>query len=114
MINVINVVTTLSSVPGGTLNHALAMIAKRSCRKVNGTSMESSSKPDPLYSTPSLGTVCPVCGKKSYSAAGVHPQCSVQQADAPRQAALAAKKKKERAIADAEKLRAENKQKTRA
>lgn len=88
---------------------------KRSCRKANGTSMESnSSKPEPLYSMPSLGTVCPVCGKKSYSAAGVHPQCSVQQADAPRQAALAAKKKKEKAVADAEKVQAEKKRDYRA
>jgi hypothetical protein len=68
--------------------------------------MESSSKPEPLYPLPSLGTVCPVCGKKSYSAAGVHPQCSMQLADAPRQAELAAKKKKEKALADAEKVQA--------
>jgi hypothetical protein len=46
-----------------------------------------------------------VCGKKSYSAAGVHPQCSMQQADAPRQAELAAKKKEEKAVADAAKSR---------
>ncbi len=25
--------------------------------------------------------VCPVCGKSSYSLAGVHPQCSQKQAD---------------------------------
>ncbi len=28
--------------------------------------------------------ICPVCGQRSYSAAGIHPQCAVQQADAPR------------------------------
>jgi hypothetical protein len=58
-------------------------------------------KPEPLYPTRTLGTICPICGKKSYSAAGVHPQCSVAQADAPRQAALAAKKKHEKVISDA-------------
>ena len=54
-------------------------------------------KPEPLYATPSLGTVCPVCGKKSYSAAGIHPQCAVKQADAPREAALAVQRKEKRA-----------------
>ena len=28
--------------------------------------------------------VCPVCGKRSYSAAGVHPQCAMKRADALR------------------------------
>src|SRR6185436_1792408 len=28
--------------------------------------------------------MCPVCGKRTYSHVGVHPQCAVQQADAPR------------------------------
>jgi hypothetical protein len=54
-------------------------------------------KPEPLYTMPSLGTVCPVCGKKSYSAAGIHPQCAVKQADAPREAALAVQRKEKRA-----------------
>jgi ribosomal protein S27AE len=39
--------------------------------------------------------ICPVCGKASYSAAGIHPQCAVQQADAPREQRLKAKKKTE-------------------
>mgnify|MGYP002836257161 FL=1 len=38
--------------------------------------------------TPELGDRdrkrCPVCGEPSYSTAGVHPQCSVKQADAER------------------------------
>ena len=38
--------------------------------------------------TPDLGDRdrkrCPVCGEPSYSAAGVHPQCSVKKADAER------------------------------
>jgi hypothetical protein len=36
---------------------------------------------------------CPVCGKRSYSRDGVHPQCSMVQADAPRKLRLAAEKK---------------------
>ncbi len=47
--------------------------------------------------TPILGEqnrkICPVCGKRSYSAGGIHPQCAVQQADAPRQQQLKATKK---------------------
>lgn len=30
----------------------------------------------------SQGKVCPVCGRTSYSRGGIHPQCSVFQADA--------------------------------
>jgi hypothetical protein len=37
--------------------------------------------------------VCPVCGKPSYSREGVHPQCSMIQADAPRKVRLAAERK---------------------
>jgi hypothetical protein len=47
--------------------------------------------------TPILGEhnrkICPVCGKRSYSAGGIHPQCAVQQAD-PREQQLKAKEKK--------------------
>lgn len=53
---------------------------------------ESCKKPAPLYSA-AAGTTCPVCGKRSYSLRGIHPQCAVVQADAPRQAALAAAKR---------------------
>ena len=28
--------------------------------------------------------LCPICGKASYSVGGVHPQCAIEQADAPR------------------------------
>lgn len=38
--------------------------------------------------------MCPVCGKRTYSHVGVHPQCAVQQADAPRQAKLAEERRK--------------------
>ncbi|HMO84186.1 MAG TPA: hypothetical protein PKC18_04610 [Lacipirellulaceae bacterium] len=50
------------------------------------------SKPAPLFATP-LRKICPVCGKQAYSLNGIHPQCAVQQADAPRQAHLAEVKK---------------------
>lgn len=46
-------------------------------------------KPEPLYPAIERGKVCPVCGKRAYSLGGVHPQCAVQQADAPRQRQLA-------------------------
>jgi hypothetical protein len=68
------------------------------------TLLMDSSKPAPLIAMPSLGTVCPVCGKKSYSMGGIHPQCAVQQADAPRQAVLAAQKKEKKVADAAEKL----------
>ena len=37
-------------------------------------------KPDPIIPG-KQPNICPVCGKASYSAAGVHPQCSVKKAD---------------------------------
>jgi len=40
-------------------------------------------KPQPLLPE-DKHDVCPVCGEKSYSQAGVHPQCSVKQADEKR------------------------------
>jgi hypothetical protein len=49
-------------------------------------------KPEPLFHSPP-GKFCPVCGKRSYSLRGIHPQCAVQQADAPRQAVLAEEKR---------------------
>ncbi len=62
-----------------------------------------SRKPEPLFTTPSLGSICPICGKKSYSVGGIHPQCAMQQADAPRQALLAALKREKKCAADADK-----------
>jgi hypothetical protein len=32
--------------------------------------------------------ICPVCGSPSYSPGGIHPQCAMQQADAPRKKRL--------------------------
>jgi hypothetical protein len=52
----------------------------------------SEKKPTPIVNE-RRGRVCPVCGKASYSRDGVHPQCSMLQADAPRKLRLAAEKK---------------------
>lgn len=57
-------------------------------------------KPVPLMPTV-VGNKCPICGQRSYSLHGIHPQCAVQQADAPRQALLQGEKR-ERARLDAE------------
>jgi hypothetical protein len=51
-----------------------------------------SQKPEPIFTVPAP-RLCPICKKPSYSAEGIHPQCAVVQADAPRQARLAAEKK---------------------
>ena len=51
-------------------------------------------KPTPIFGEHNV-KICPVCGKRSYSAGGIHPQCAVQQADAPRAAQIFAKKKAE-------------------
>ncbi len=56
-------------------------------------------KPEPLFVAP-LGKMCPMCGKRTYSVGGIHPQCAVRQADAPRQKRLADQKKRERARAE--------------
>ena len=56
----------------------------------------SESKPTPIIPA-GKGKVCPVCGKSSYSRDGIHPQCAIEQSDAPRQKRLAAAKKKEAA-----------------
>lgn len=52
----------------------------------------SEKKPTPRIIQPS-GKLCPVCGKRSYSPGGIHPQCAVYQADAPRAAKIKADRK---------------------
>jgi hypothetical protein len=42
---------------------------------------------------------CPVCGKVSYSSAGIHPQCAVNRADAKLRLILKAKREAEAAAA---------------
>jgi hypothetical protein len=52
----------------------------------------SEAKPTPIL--PARGRkTCPVCDQASYSREGIHPQCAIQQSDAPRQKKLAAAKK---------------------
>lgn len=49
-------------------------------------------KPTPII--PAKGRkMCPVCGEPSYSRDGIHPQCAIEQSDAPRQKRLLEKKK---------------------
>jgi hypothetical protein len=52
----------------------------------------SESKPDPLFGQ-APRKICPVCGEISYSTAGMHPQCAMQQADAHRVKRLKALRK---------------------
>ncbi len=70
------------------------LLAKVAAALVTDESRQSMNHKKP---TPILGEqnrkICPVCGKRSYSAGGIHPQCAVQQADAPRQQQLKATKK---------------------
>jgi hypothetical protein len=49
-------------------------------------------KPIPLVVSPTR-RLCPICGQPSYSSIGIHPQCAVSQADAPRCEILAAERK---------------------
>ena len=56
----------------------------------------SESKPKPLFDGVSPN-VCPVCGKSSYSAAGIHPQCAVKQCDEKDNAQLQREKAKTKA-----------------
>jgi hypothetical protein len=60
-------------------------------------------KPEPLFFQAPAVKPCPVCGKRSYSLTGIHPQCAVQQADAPRQRRLAAAKRRVRLRAEQDK-----------
>jgi hypothetical protein len=48
-------------------------------------------KPVPITAGASQN-LCPVCGKRSYSTAGTHPQCALRQADAERKKQMAAEK----------------------
>jgi len=49
--------------------------------------------------TPVIGEadkkICPICGMRSYSPGGIHPQCAVLQADAPREKRLKAERASE-------------------
>jgi hypothetical protein len=49
-------------------------------------------KPDPLMQK-TVTKLCPVCGKSTYSRDGIHPQCSMVQADEPRKLRLQAERR---------------------
>ena len=56
-------------------------------------------KPTPLLlRSGSPRRVCPVCGTRSYSRDGIHPQCAQQQADSVRMERLKAEKKSAAAV----------------
>lgn len=63
----------------------------------------SEKKPIPTAAS-AKGKLCPVCSKPSYSRDGVHPQCSVVQADEPRKQQLAADKKRKEELAKNQRL----------
>ena len=54
----------------------------------------SEKKPTHRIRQPS-GKVCPVCGQKTYSQGGIHPQCAVYQADTARAEKLKSGQKRE-------------------
>ena len=54
----------------------------------------SEKKPVPILDSGNSKT-CPVCGKRSYSREGIHPQCAVKLADAKRTEDIKARKKRE-------------------
>ncbi|MGE0609425.1 MAG: hypothetical protein AB7O62_20200, partial [Pirellulales bacterium] len=51
-----------------------------------GASFMNNTKPVPLSTEPQRKK-CPVCGKPSYSASGIHPQCCSTRSDAVLKAA---------------------------
>jgi hypothetical protein len=58
----------------------------------NAYDIMSEKKPTPTI-TQQNSKECPVCGRRSYSPGGIHPQCAMVRADAPRKAQLLAEKK---------------------
>ena len=52
-------------------------------------------RPTPLFIAPAR-PLCSVCGSPSYSAAGMHPQCAMHLADAPRVEELRAERKRQK------------------
>ena len=58
----------------------------------------SEKKPTAWISQPG-GKVCPVCGTRTYSQGGIHPQCAVHRADASRSEKLKVERKREASAA---------------
>jgi hypothetical protein len=63
-----------------TLGNGRSKTALLPHRPTEGILSMSEKKPTPLFPA-RAHSCCPVCGKISYSLAGVHPQCSVRRAD---------------------------------
>ncbi len=59
--------------------------------------MMSTKKPKPLFVATKPPT-CPYCGHATYSQGGIHPQCAISQADAPRQGRLQADRRAKAAL----------------
>jgi hypothetical protein len=64
-------------------------------------------KPVPLNDHAPKGSVCPICGKTTYSVGRIHPQCAMIQADAPRKQRLAEQRRADRTNAQADAERTE-------
>src|SRR5262245_54730391 len=60
--------------------------------KTNTSRAAMSSEKSVVVFPPTPRNICPICGKASYSAGGIHPQCAMQKADEPRLARLKAEK----------------------
>jgi transposase len=58
----------------------------------NAYDIVSAKKPTPVIAQRN-SKQCPVCGQRSYSLGGIHPQCAMALADAPRKLQLMAEKK---------------------
>lgn len=64
---------------------------------ISGNDAMSEKKPE-LIADRFAVRICPVCGTRTYSYNGVHPQCAVTHADAPRTAQLAEARRQERLL----------------
>lgn len=72
---------------------------QKSREKVCGSVNEK--KPTPVIAERTSKT-CAVCGQRSYSPGGIHPQCAMALADAPRKAQLLADKRAAALVKEAE------------
>jgi hypothetical protein len=73
------------------LRALIALLSPAHRRHVVGAEIMSDKKPVPVMAG-AHQNLCPVCGKRSYSAAGTHPQCALRQAEAVRKEQMAAEK----------------------
>jgi hypothetical protein len=66
-------------------------------------------KPTPVIAE-RAGKTCAVCGQRSYSPGGIHPQCAMALADAPRKAQLLADKRAAALVKEAQTVLAKQEQ----